>query len=258
MAQNKIAIAFLSIATLIAVAAAIIFSVGYATEAQATEEIQQKYDNVVQIMQVDQDALMLIDDWYKEDGYDDAIKWWADYREDREFLSNIKEKVETGENSSYATTEQLDRLSAMESEAKETRSVKKLKDLRTEFDSIVQAIADQRTAAENAPVETTYNYDYSYTPSSSYNVPSDGLTPQSGVNYHDGRTETYYSSNVLYHHDTGNWTVDSEGFYRTDEGYYVVAASDMAQGTTFETSKGTAVVLDSGCSNGVTDFYVNW
>lgn len=76
--------------------------------------------------------------------------------------------------------------------------------------------------------------------------------------WHDGRKETYYSSNVLYHYRTNEWKVDDEGFYRTDEGYYVVAASDMPQGTTFETSKGTAQVLDSGCAEGVTDFYTRW
>jgi hypothetical protein len=85
-----------------------------------------------------------------------------------------------------------------------------------------------------------------------------GLTQESGVNYYDGRTETYYSSNALYHQDTDQWTVDDEGFYRTDEGYYVVAASDMPQGTTFEGSKGTCIVLDSGCEEGVTDYYTNF
>lgn len=85
-----------------------------------------------------------------------------------------------------------------------------------------------------------------------------GLTAQSGVNYHDGRTETYYSSNVLHHYRTGEWTVDEEGFYRTDEGYYVVAASDMEQGTVFQGSKGMCIVCDSGCLPGVTDYYVNW
>lgn len=94
--------------------------------------------------------------------------------------------------------------------------------------------------------------------SASYELPSDGLTPESGVNYHDGRTETYYSSNVLYHCRTDEWTVDEEGFYRTDEGYYVVAASDMEEGTTFEGSKGTCIVLDCGCAEGVTDYYVAW
>lgn len=87
---------------------------------------------------------------------------------------------------------------------------------------------------------------------------SGGLTAQSGVNYYDGRTETYYSSAVLWHYRTNEWMVDEEGFYRTDEGYYVVAASDMEQGTVFQGSKGECIVLDSGCAAGVTDYYVNW
>ena len=91
-----------------------------------------------------------------------------------------------------------------------------------------------------------------------YDMPTDGLTQQSGVNYYDGRTETYYSSNVLYHYRTPEWSVDNEGFYRDSEGRYVVAASDMAQGTIFEGSKGECVVLDSGCDAGVTDYYVAW
>lgn len=95
------------------------------------------------------------------------------------------------------------------------------------------------------------NYDYSQ------NI-SPGLTQESGVNYYNGRTETYYSSNVLYHYRTNEWTVDDEGFYRTNEGYYVVAASDMPQGTIFEGSKGTCIVLDSGCNENITDYYVSW
>jgi len=97
--------------------------------------------------------------------------------------------------------------------------------------------------------ETTPNY---------YETPSDGLNSFTGVNYHDGRTETFYSSQVLYHYRTNEWWLDDEGFYRTDEGFYVVAASDMEQGTTFEGSKGTCIVLDCGCADGVTDYYVRW
>lgn len=92
----------------------------------------------------------------------------------------------------------------------------------------------------------------------SYISSGSGLTKSGGVYYHNGRRETYYSSNVLYHYRTNEWTVDSEGFYRTDEGYYVVAASDITQGTTFEGSKGTCIVLDSGCAAGTTDYYVGW
>lgn len=85
-----------------------------------------------------------------------------------------------------------------------------------------------------------------------------GLTASSGVNHFGNRKETYYSSRVAYHHRTPEWWVDGEGFYRTAEGYYVVATSDMAYGTVFQGSKGACQVLDSGCAAGVTDYYVNW
>lgn len=87
---------------------------------------------------------------------------------------------------------------------------------------------------------------------------SDGLNSFTGVNYHEGRTETYYSSNVLYHYRTPEWTLDDEGFWRDSDGYYVVAASDMEQGATFTGSKGECKVYDCGCNEGVTDYYVNW
>ena len=110
---------------------------------------------------------------------------------------------------------------------------------------------------EPEPIE--YEEPYYYEP---YYEPvyytSDGLNAFTGVNEYDGRTETYYSSNVLYHYRTSEWWLDEEGFYRTDEGFYVVAASDMEQGTTFEGSKGTCIVLDTGCDAGITDYYVNW
>lgn len=107
---------------------------------------------------------------------------------------------------------------------------------------------------EYVPVAEYYE---PYTASESY-APTDGLTQEGGINYYDGRLESYYSSNVLPHYRMGEWSTDDEGFYRTDEGYYVVAASDMEQGTVFEGSKGECIVLDTGCAEGTTDYYVNW
>lgn len=120
-----------------------------------------------------------------------------------------------------------------------------------------QQLADlqaQRDAIEEVYAE--YWEPYYYEPV--YYEPSDGLNAFTGVNYYDGRRETYYSSNVLYHYRTGEWWVDDEGFYRTDDGYYVVAASDKEQGAVFKGSKGECIVLDTGCADGVTDYYVNW
>ena len=108
---------------------------------------------------------------------------------------------------------------------------------------------------QDEPQVTDQSVEYEY--DENYNNQNE-LTQNSGINTHNDRTETYYSSNSLYHQDTDEWEVDDEGFYRTDEGYYVVAASDMPQGTTFEGSKGTCIVLDSGCAEGITDYYVAW
>ena len=85
----------------------------------------------------------------------------------------------------------------------------------------------------------------------------DGFRSQ-GVRDFNGTTETWYSSNVAYHYRTGEWHTDDEGYYRDADGYYVVASEDHAQGEVFETSKGEARVYDSGCANGVTDFYTNF
>ena len=80
---------------------------------------------------------------------------------------------------------------------------------------------------------------------------------QQGVVDYNGRSETWYSSNVLRHYRTDEWTADEQGFYHTDEGYYVVASDAYEQGTVIETSRGLAQVLDSGCGENI-DFYVDW
>lgn len=93
-----------------------------------------------------------------------------------------------------------------------------------------------------------------------YENSGSGLTKWGGVYYYNGHKETYYSSRVLRHYRIGEWHTDSEGFWRTAEGYYVVAANsgEYSEGTLVDTSKGLAQVLDSGCSYGTIDMYVNW
>ena len=217
--------------------------------------LQEQTTDLKETLQKDEQSLMILQDWYTQDGYEDADSWWNGYSIKKEDLSEIRLVVENGENSAWATEDQLGRLSQIEEEAKNARSINELNILSEEFDSIVAQIQSQRDEAEAAAMAAEIATVWT---AASYSTPSDGLTKQSGVNYYDGRRETYYSSNVLYHYRTNEWAVDNEGFYRTNDGYYVVAASDMAQGTTFEGSKGTCIVLDSGCSAGTTDYYVAW
>ena len=118
---------------------------------------------------------------------------------------------------------------------------------------------DAKSEAAEAAQASYYNAGYtpSYASAASY-ANGSGLTRSAGVNNYNGRRETYYSSNVLYHYRTGEWTQDSEGFWRDSDGYYVVAAGDMAQGSTFTGSKGDCKVYDSGCAAGTTDYYTGW
>lgn len=113
---------------------------------------------------------------------------------------------------------------------------------------------------EEAPEEEWYDdyyedyYEESYAPSYS----GDGFQQQGVRDGVDSETETWYSSQARRHEDTAQWSVDDEGYYRTDEGYYVIASDDYEKGTVINTSKGEAQVLDDGTDSGNADFYVAW
>lgn len=82
---------------------------------------------------------------------------------------------------------------------------------------------------------------------------SDGVWQDENYRY------TWYSSNVLYHYRTPEWTAGSDGIYRDAEGYVVVASSDLPQGTVVEgTPFGACKVYDSGCASGTLDVYTNF
>ena len=144
--------------------------------------------------------------------------------------------------------------------------------LRMKMDAIEQRVAAivaeyeaEQQAALEAEAWEEQQAAYYYEPT--YYVPSysgvsgdpDGLNSFVGIiDGVNGTRETAYSSQVLYHYRTSEWTPDEYGFYRTDDGYYVVASNDYPEGTVIETTRGEAMVLDGGCDNGIVDFYTNW
>lgn len=136
--------------------------------------------------------------------------------------------------------------------------------IRMKLDAIEQRVSEiiEQYEAERAALEAEQAYyePVSYAPTySGVSGDPDGLNSFVGIiDGVNGTRETAYSSSVLYHYRTSEWTADEYGFYRTDEGYYVVASSDYEQGTIIETSRGEAMVLDSGCDSGIVDFYVDW
>ena len=139
--------------------------------------------------------------------------------------------------------------------------------IRMKLDAIEQRVSKiiEQYEAEQAALEAEQAWTEYYEPT--YYAPSysgvsgdpDGLNSFVGII--DGvncTRETAYSSNVLYHYRTSEWSPDEYGFYRTDDGYYVVASNDYPEGTVIETTRGEAMVLDGGCDNGIVDFYTNW
>ncbi len=86
------------------------------------------------------------------------------------------------------------------------------------------------------------------------------LTRRNGVVYYNGHRETWYSQRVL---PGGGLSIPgrhvaSDGTIRDADGYVCVASSDLAQGSTVETTHGTGKVYDSGCSSGTVDIYTDW
>lgn len=140
--------------------------------------------------------------------------------------------------------------------------------LRMKMDAIEQRVAEiieqyEQEQAEQQAWEEQQAYYYEptyYAPTySGVSGDPDGLNSFVGIiDGVNGTRETAYSSNVLYHYRTSEWQPDEYGFYRTSDGYYVVASSDYEQGTVIETTRGEAMVLDGGCDNGIVDFYTNW
>lgn len=199
---------------------------------------------------------------WQEYGYTSVIDYHNDLKaKNEEAVGSADEAIET-----YAdviTDEQIETLRNCELQMSSALTFEKYNKYLDEFNSVIDTCEEalvEYLESQNVQVSYANNDSASYSASSGvyYEGNGSGLTKSSGVNNYNGRRETYYSSNVLYHYRTSEWTVDSEGFYRDSNGYYIVAASDMAQGTTFEGSKGTCIVRDSGCSSNVTDYYVAW
>lgn len=79
-----------------------------------------------------------------------------------------------------------------------------------------------------------------------------------GVIHYNGYSFTWYSSRVLRHYRTDEWSAGEDGIYRDDEGYVIVSSSDLSQGSTVDTPFGAGKVYDSGCPSGTIDVYTNF
>lgn len=192
---------------------------------------------------------------YKAEGYDNLSDWLSAVKAK---IQELQGKISESRNLEFLYDEDIAALDNIEANISNTFSLVTLGEYENTVNSMFDKNAARKAEAEAAEKKKALEQQQQQKQESYTSPSSGGLTKSGGVFNYNGRRETYYSSRVLYHHRTPEWWVDGEGFYRTAEGYYVVAASDIAQGTVFQGSKGACQVLDSGCAAGTTDYYVSW
>jgi hypothetical protein len=115
---------------------------------------------------------------------------------------------------------------------------------------------DAGEASASPGSEEAYDIDDSFTV---VHVPSRSLFQDQGKLRDERFSYAWYSSRTIYYPDIDRWHADDDGYWRTDEGYLVVASSEYEKGTVIRSSLfGTMQVLDDGCPDGTIDVYVNW
>ena len=181
---------------------------------------------------------------YRGDGFGSMQEWNASMGAKRDSLE-VRAQIIMNMYGDYATDDERAVLQGCIDGAGGLLTMEEVDSKSTELDELRTTLEDAKrealeaAAAEAEAAEAVQALYYNAGSGSSYasaaylRETARGLTRSSGVNNYNGRRETYYSSNVLYHHRTGEWTQDSEGFWRDSDGYYVVAAGDKAQGSTF-------------------------
>ena len=112
-------------------------------------------------------------------------------------------------------------------------------------------LEEQRARESGEPIP-----DYTTSNSSNY---SGGDFQSQGVINQNGYRYTYYSSNVLRHYRTDEWTAGDDGIYRDSSGYVVVASDAHSQGSIVSTPFGEGRVYDTGVGrNDTIDIYTNY
>ena len=257
--KKKILIACLIIVFICVVS--LVVSITVATKQAGAENLNTAESEKVQFEEIDYPPVnekLFPTSAYKSDGYDNFAAWWTDLQGKRKSFEG-QASVIIEELGAYLTDEEKQNLKTYEENIKSARSFAVIGENELLFNKIVDK-ARESAKTVNIQSNTEMLVDSWNCNNKDYYCPNNSgvLTKSGGVNYHNGRKETWYSSNVLYHYRTGEWTAGNDGVYRDSDGYVIVAASDLAQGSTVNTSYGVGKVYDTGCAPGTTDIYVNW
>lgn len=194
---------------------------------------------------------------YMEKGYDSIIDYLDDLSKKREDSVGIAHAaIEVY--GDVITNEQKNNLGELEESMVNATSIDKYNKYKDEFDKIIDKLEKKLDSlmAESA----TTSYGSSSGSSNEYYCNDPYNFRQLGV-LNDGQYRyTYYSSNVLYHYKTSQWTAGSDGIYRDSNGRVIVASDDYPQGTIVNSPIfGECIVQDTGVgSSGTLDVYTKF
>lgn len=194
------------------------------------------------------------------DGYASVDSWNQVKQEKIDTFNSLKEEIHNL--GSYVDSETMAELDGID-----TTTFKYIEDVENQITKFteVKTQAEQAKAIAEADAKRramTYQQTSSSTNYSYGGGNGNGLTAQSGVNYYNGRKETYYNldmSGVINNAQAmgiqGNYWVRDDGVKMY--GDYVIVASQDAKGTIVDTSLGTGITLDY-CPAGTVDVATNW
>lgn len=222
---------------------------------------------------------------WRQEGYSNLQDWWQALKEARNNCIGLTDSI-VEKYDGYITEEQIQELRSLEDNMVNANCLNKIEKYRVLFDEIVtsvdtamqnaiaeeeaKALAEQQAQAQQNYTTTTPGggNGYGNGNGNGYGAvngycPNTGvLTPQSGINWFNGRKETYYNLNmsgVIANAQAmgiqGEYWVRSDGVKMY--GDYVMVASQDPKGTIIETSLGTGIVLDY-CVAGTVDIAVTW
>lgn len=186
-----------------------------------------------------------------KDGYSSMTEWFDDMQRKHYDSMGVARTI-IDMYSDVITDEQIAKLNEYEEIMTTTWS-------KTEYDEANKAFEEifyECDAAMSAYLAPKYSGS-SYTGGGfdiPYNFQQMGVLNDSDYRY------TYYSSNVLYHYRTPEWTLGSDGIYRDAAGRVVVASDAYPEGTVVQSELfGECIVLDCGVGRTDTlDVYVGW
>lgn len=196
---------------------------------------------------------------YKAEGYENLSSWLTTLKNK---IQELQVKIDESRNLEYLYDEDIVALDNIDANLSNTFSLVTLGEYGNTINSIFNKSATRRAEAEAAEKKKALEQQQRQ---QTYSAPSGGsgiLTPSSGVNWFNGRKETYYNLNMSgVVANAKNMGIEGDYWVRGDGvkmyGGYVIVAAQMDKGTIIDTSLGAGIVLD-WCPAGTIDIAVSW